>query len=60
MDGKSLRGAAKAGGRKIHLLAALDHATGPVLAQLDVRDKTSEITRFQPLLDTVADSPGSW
>ncbi|WP_393100991.1 transposase family protein [Streptomyces sp. LN325] len=35
VDGKSLRGAAKADGRKIHLLAALDH-TGLVLAQLDV------------------------
>ncbi len=29
-----------------------------VLAQLDVGDKTSEITRFQPLLDTVADLAG--
>ncbi|CAM5301254.1 transposase family protein [Streptomyces aurantiogriseus] len=30
VDGKSLRGAAKAEGRKIHLLAALDHTTGLV------------------------------
>ncbi|MCX5420765.1 hypothetical protein [Streptomyces sp. NBC_00078] len=36
VDGKSLRGAAKAKGRKIHLLAALEHATGLALAQLDV------------------------
>jgi alkylation response protein AidB-like acyl-CoA dehydrogenase len=55
VDGKSLRGAAKANGRKIHLLAALDHTTGLVLAQMDVGDKTNEITCFQPLLDTVAD-----
>lgn len=55
VDGKSLRGAAKAGGRKVHLLAAMEHATGLVLAQLDVGDKTNEITRFQPLLETVAD-----
>ncbi|MDX3233920.1 transposase family protein [Streptomyces sp. ME19-01-6] len=34
VDGKSLRGAAKAKDRKIHLLAALDHTTGLVLAQL--------------------------
>ncbi|WP_323139675.1 transposase family protein [Streptomyces sp. NBC_01443] len=34
VDGKSLRGAAKARGRKIHLLAALEHTTGLVLAQL--------------------------
>ncbi|WP_327360150.1 ISAs1 family transposase [Streptomyces sp. NBC_01296] len=58
MDGKSLRGAAKAGGRKIHLLAALDHTTGLVLAQLDVQEKTSEITCFQPLLDTFAGLTG--
>ncbi|MFJ9026530.1 ISAs1 family transposase [Streptomyces sp. NPDC102259] len=54
VDGKSLRGAARAKGRKIHLLAALEHATGLVLAQLDVGEKTNEITCFQPLLDTVA------
>nr|WP_078916029.1 ISAs1 family transposase [Streptomyces viridochromogenes] len=58
VDGKSLRGAAKANGRKIHLLAALEHATGLVLAQLDVGEKTNEITCFQPLLDTVADLAG--
>lgn len=58
VDGKSLRGAAKAGGRKIHLLAALDHTTGLVLAQLDVQEKTSEITCFQPLLDTFAGLTG--
>ncbi|MEU2426748.1 ISAs1 family transposase [Streptomyces sp. NPDC007851] len=55
VDGKSLRGAAKAQGRRIHLLAAVEHTTGLVLAQLDVGEKTGEITRFQPLLDTVAD-----
>jgi hypothetical protein len=53
--GKSLRGAARVNGRKIHLLAALDHTTGLVLAQLDVQEKTNEITCFQPLLETVAD-----
>ncbi|KPI23491.1 hypothetical protein OV450_7413 [Actinobacteria bacterium OV450] len=62
VDGKSLRGAAKAGGRKIHLLAALDHTTGLALAQLDVKEKINEITCFQPLLDTVAGlrQPGQW
>ncbi|MDQ0771719.1 hypothetical protein QF026_000185 [Streptomyces aurantiacus] len=42
-------------GRRIHLLAALEHTTGLVLAQLDVGEKTDEITCFQPLLDTVTD-----
>ena len=57
-DGKSLRGAARANGRKIHLLAAVDHVSGLVLAQLDVGEKTGEITCFRPLLDTVEDLDG--
>ncbi|MER7221147.1 MULTISPECIES: transposase family protein [Streptomyces] len=36
VDGKTLRGAARATGRKIHLLAACDHLSGLVLAQLDL------------------------
>ncbi|MGW4897131.1 ISAs1 family transposase [Kitasatospora sp. NPDC004240] len=59
VDGKSLRGAARASGRKIHLLAALDHTTSSGLAQLDVGEKTNEITCFQPLLDTVAGLAGA-
>ncbi|MFD4945289.1 ISAs1 family transposase [Streptomyces sp. NPDC058409] len=58
VDGKSLRGAAKAKGRKIHLLAACDHVRGLVLAQLDVGEKTNEITCFQPLPETIADLAG--
>jgi hypothetical protein len=42
VDGKLLRGAARAGGRRIHLLAACDHADGLVLAQMDVGEKTNE------------------
>ena len=58
VDGKSLRGAAKAGGRKIHLLAAVDHADGLALAPLDVGEKTNEITCFTPLLENIADLSG--
>ncbi|WSX61414.1 ISAs1 family transposase [Streptomyces sp. NBC_00986] len=58
VDGKSLRVAAKAKGRKIHLLTALEHTTGLVLAQLDVGEKTNEITCFKPLLETMADLVG--
>jgi hypothetical protein len=54
-DGKPLRGAARAKGRKIHLLAACDHVNALVLAQTDVGEKTNEITRFQPLPDTLED-----
>ncbi|MDT0567065.1 ISAs1 family transposase [Streptomyces sp. DSM 3412] len=59
VDGKSLRGAAKARGRKVHLRAALEHTSGLVLAQLNVGEKTGETTCFQPLLDTVADLAGT-
>ncbi|GGV60787.1 ISAs1 family transposase [Streptomyces massasporeus] len=59
VDGKSLRGVARADGWKIHLLAALDHTTSSVLAQLDVGEKTNEITCFQPLLDTIAGLAGA-
>ncbi len=41
------------------MLAALDHTAGTVLAQLDVGEKTNEITCFQPLLDTVAALAGA-
>ncbi|MER5217196.1 ISAs1 family transposase [Streptomyces sp. NPDC002838] len=41
--------------RKIHLLAALDHAAGLVTAQLDIGEKTNEITCFQPPLETMTD-----
>lgn len=39
VDGKNLRGAARAKGRKIHLLDALDHVSGLVLTQLNVGEK---------------------
>ncbi|MET7458406.1 ISAs1 family transposase [Streptomyces sp. NPDC005574] len=59
VDGKSLRGAARAKGRRIHLLAACDHVGGLVLAQMDVGEKTNEITRVRPLLDTLPDLSGT-
>ncbi|MFJ3309507.1 transposase family protein [Streptomyces sp. NPDC086549] len=42
VDGKSLRGAGRAKGRKVHVLAACDPVRGLVLAQLDVGEKTNE------------------
>ncbi|MFI8301297.1 hypothetical protein ACIGCZ_35895 [Streptomyces nigra] len=55
VDGKSLRGAARANGLKIHLLAALERTAGFVLDHLHIGEKT--ITCFQ-LLGTVADFTG--
>ena len=53
VDGKSLRGSAFAGGRCRHLLAAVTHTGGLVLAQLNVDLKTNEIPLFSTLLDTI-------
>ncbi|MHA4813184.1 ISAs1 family transposase [Streptomyces aculeolatus] len=48
-----VRGAAKPHDRRIHLLAAVEHAASVVLAQLDVGEKQSEVALFQPLLDDI-------
>jgi predicted transposase YbfD/YdcC len=53
VDGKTLRGSAVAGQPGRHLLAALDHACGVVLGQVDVQAKTNEIPMFALLLDRI-------
>jgi hypothetical protein len=53
VDGKTLRRAVDANGRRVHLLAALHQQQGTVLAQRRVDGKSNEITGFQPLLDEV-------
>jgi predicted transposase YbfD/YdcC len=53
VDGKTLRGSAVAGQPGRHLLAALDHARGVVLGQVDVQAKTNEIPMFAQLLDRI-------
>ena len=53
VDGKTLRGSGVAGGPGRHLLAALDHAHGVVLGQVDVQAKTNEIPMFATLLDRI-------
>jgi hypothetical protein len=52
VDGKTLRGArrAGAGGRPMHLLAAMDHASRAVLAQRQVGGAPEEVPAFAPLL----------
>lgn len=58
LDGKEVRGAKNGGGSRVHLMAAVDHATGTVLGQVDVGVKTNEITMFTTLLDTFGDLAG--
>jgi len=55
VDGKAVRGARRADGTQVQLLAALRHDTGMVLGQRNVdNDKTNEILAFSPLLETIA------
>jgi predicted transposase YbfD/YdcC len=54
VDGKTLRGSASGGEPGVHLLAALDHAHGAVLGQVEVGAKTNEIPMFPVLLDRVS------
>ncbi|WP_432830563.1 ISAs1 family transposase [Dactylosporangium sp. CA-092794] len=53
IDGKTLRGSRRPDGGYVHLLSALDTATGIVLAQVTIDAKSNEIPAFAPLLDAV-------
>lgn len=57
VDGKTLRGARR-GGRQVHLLAAMEHATRRVLAQREVPGAPGEMGGFAPLLAHL-DLPGA-
>jgi len=59
VDGKTMRGARRPDGTKVHLLSALDTSTGIVLAQITVAAKSNEIPAFTPLLDAVEHVLGS-
>ena len=57
VDGKALRGARTPDGGRVFLVAAIDHATGAVLAQRQVRNKRGEGAAARDLL-TGQDAPG--
>jgi hypothetical protein len=50
LDGKTVRGAHDAGQRAPHLLSAILHQEGVVIAQLQVEEKTNEIPKLPELL----------
>jgi predicted transposase YbfD/YdcC len=52
VDGKERKGAKKDGNRKVHLLAAVSHVPGIVIAQdrIAKAGKANEISHFKPLL----------
>jgi predicted transposase YbfD/YdcC len=51
VDGKTARGARQQDGRAVHLLSALVHGSGLVVAQRDVAHKTNEIPEVRKLLE---------
>lgn len=51
LDGKTLRGSRDGERKGVHLLSAVAHETGTVLAQTQVPGKTNEIKRVAPLLE---------
>jgi len=50
LDGKTLRGSGDGESKQVHLLSAIVHGTGVVVAQTPVPGKTNEITCVEPLL----------
>lgn len=50
IDGKTLRGSADGDRKPVHLLSAVVHGTGVVIAQMSVSEKTNEIPCAKPLL----------
>ena len=53
IDGKTLRGSAKAGALDVHLLSVLSHGLGLTLYQKEVDAKTNEITAVQQVLSDI-------
>lgn len=54
IDGKTLRGSRKQGMNTSHILSAVTHGLGCILAQIEVPDKTNEISAFPDLLKRLA------
>lgn len=53
LDGKKLRGARLKSGKNVHLIAAVVHGSGEVLAQQEVDEKSNEIPAAKPLLSKI-------
>jgi len=53
IDGKTLRGARRDGGKSVHLLSALLQKEKVVIAQKEVDSKSNEICSAKPLLESV-------
>lgn len=51
VDGKTLKGAKRDNGTKVHLLSAFLHNQAVTVSQLEIDEKTNEIPMIQPLLN---------
>jgi len=51
IDGKTARGSGDGDKAAVHLLSAIVHGSGTVVAQVNVESKTNEITQVEPLLE---------
>lgn len=51
LDGKTVRGSGDGDQDALHLLSAIVHREGTVVAQVAVESKTNEITKVEPLLE---------
>jgi len=51
LDGKTVRGSSDGQKAALHLLSAVVHGSGTVVAQVAVDSKTNEITQVEPLLE---------
>lgn len=53
LDGKTARGSGDGEQNALHLLSAIVHGSGTVVAQAAVESKTNEITKVEPLLESL-------
>jgi hypothetical protein len=54
VDGKAVKKAKQKNGRQLHLVAAVSHESGRLVAQRPVDEKSNEITALQPMLAPLA------
>lgn len=53
VDGKAVKKARQKDGRQLHLVAAVSHESGRLVAQRPVDEKSNEITALRPMLEPV-------
>jgi hypothetical protein len=53
VDGKAVKKARQKDGRPLHLVAAVTHESGRLVAQRPVDEKSNEITALRPMLESV-------